>query len=511
VNLGGNTIANASTIAGQSGTSNLTLTSSSNLVLQASNAISNNASLFYAVADGGISPFSPGSAYVIGKGGNRGRVYLEADAGVAGLGGVIDLTAKGGSLGGVGFGGEVDITATTPVGISNVTSAIKLSAAGINSYAGVTSSIGSTFGYNYIHGDVGVNITAGLGSIVPNFAGTIYLYGTTGTEVQNGLYVDRIYPYSDTLSFPNLKITGNTLTGADVEISNVVKLDGDNCVMTGISNATITNLVGVSTINGSPVPVTSNWSTFAAVSDVNMSNFSISNLSNINGSLYVPTSNWANFPAVSNVNVSNFDVTNARKVLLSNASSAADVGFWSSAGFGGIGYPVPSSIINGGSNGDFRAYGHIFSIDKSGVPASLSNDIMVINQGLYQNLPRLAYLAKEDLTPGASDYIAGLQDTGNTLIIGAASGTAIDLTKYNRTNVWIFTSGTAQNFTGTTLVSGDAGRVWYVRNNGNNDIVITFNGGFRGTLHRVSGGGGGGARNPTNCYLYWDGTDLYFY
>lgn len=504
VDVAGNVISNVSTISGQTGTSNLTLTSSSNLVFEASNAIRQTADIIQITGDAGLNPLDTGIVTIKGQGGNGGRINLTAESStLTGLNGRIVLTANGGSIGGYGFGGEIDLTATTPLGLSNLTSAIKLSAEGINSYAGVTSSLGSTFGYNYVHGDIGVNITAGAGSIIPNFTGTIYLKGTNGTEVQNGLYADHIYPYSDTLTFPNLRITGNTLTGADVEISNVVKLDGDNCVMTGISNATITNISGLSTINGSPVPNLANWSSFPALTDVNMSNHSITNLLNVNGSPYDFVSNWANYQALSNVDVNNYDVRDVRQMTLSNSLSVPGVGFYSRPGWGGSTYPVPTSITGLGSNGDFRAYGHIFSIDKSDVPASYASDMQIINQGPINNIPRLVSLPFSD--PASSGILPTLQDCGAKVVV-QPTGTAIDLTRYNRTDTWIFTSGTSQDFTQTGLNSDDAGLVWYVRNNGTNDIVITFNTGFRGTLHRASGG-----QNATNCYLYWDGVDLYFY
>lgn len=502
VDVAGNTITNTSTISGQTGTSNLTLTSSSNLVFQASNAITGVADIIQFTATD-TNPLNTPAMTLRSSNGFQGQINLDAYPGLAGIGGEINLTARGGSLLGVGYGGLIEMTATTPVGISNVTSAIRQSAAGINSYAGVTSSFGSTFGYNYIHGDVGVNITAGLLSVVPNFPGTLYLYGTAGTTCANGLYVDHIYPYSDTLTFPNLLITGNTLTGADVEISNVVKLDGDNCVITGISNATITNLLGVSTINGSPVPNLANWSSFPALTDVNMSGYSITNLLNVNGSPYDFVSNWANYQALSNVDANNYDVKDVRKLTFSNSINAANVGFWSTPGFGGIEYPVPTSIMNGGSNGSFRTYGCVLTIDRSGVPASYVEDIQFINQGVISNLPRAVLQSAADIV--ASDIVPGLQDCGVKVIVGA-TGASIALTKYNRTDTWIFTSGTTQNFTAATLDADDAGKVWYVRTGNSNDVDVTYNGSFRGTLHKAVAG-----RNQSTCYLVWTGTDLLFY
>ena len=384
VNMSNRIISNTNTVSGPSGNSNLTVSSSSNLILSASNASCNVSPLTFIVGDAGINPLNTGTVNIRGQGGNGGRINMVAcNSSITGQNGLVDIQALGGSLLGVGIGGEIRMTATTPVGISNVTSAIKLSASGINSYAGVTSSLASTFGYNYIHGDVGVNLTAGLTSVVPNVPGTVYIYGTTGTEIDNGLYVDEIYPYTNTLTFPNLKIRGNTLTGANVEISNVVQFAGSNLGMTGINSITMT---GTSVIG--PLNI------------LNMSNGVISNLSNVNGIAYAPTCNWANFPANANVNMSNFSMSNINQLIFAGGSNT---GLKQGPGFLGLDYDTVSTITNlGSSNGDLRTRRFIMSDTNT---SNVSDDIMLVNAGTVSGVQRIGAVGSN-----LTDLVAYISD-----------------------------------------------------------------------------------------------------
>jgi hypothetical protein len=130
--------------------------------------------------------------------GNRGRINLTSSGGYSnGINGEINLVANGAVVGvyplDYATGGLINITANTPTStLYTATSAIKLSAASVLSYAGAVSPIGSLLGYNYIQGTLGVNIVAGSGGST-NAAGTVYLYGYNGTTIQNGLYTDTIY------------------------------------------------------------------------------------------------------------------------------------------------------------------------------------------------------------------------------------------------------------------------------------------------------------------------------
>ena len=364
VDYDGYAMNNVTSITGKTGTSNVTINSFSNIVNTASNAILNTADLVFLTGTT-TNPLTSPAVNVRSSNGTRGRINLLAGPGSAGIGGLINITAQGGSAGPVGFGGDIELVATTPVGISNVTSAIKSSASCITSYAGVTSAIGSTFGYNYIHGDVGVNITAGAVSIVPNVPGTNYLYGTLGTAIDNGLYTDHIYPYTNTLTFPNLKITGNSLTGADVEISNVVKFDGDNCITTGINQMTMS---GVS-------PAISNVTTLA------MTSGAITGVSTINGFPYNPVRNWANFPAVSTIDASNNDITRVKQLRLTTDVGNTS-GFQLTAGAFGSDVSCCGTIDTGLSNGNFRTRELVLSTPFS-YPLNLIDDLKLTNVGTF--------------------------------------------------------------------------------------------------------------------------------
>ena len=265
------------------------------------------------------------------KNGLNGRINITADAGIAGIYGQIDITANGGTipLTGVGTGGLININANTPVGLSNATSAIKLNAAGINSYAGAIPSVASVAGYNFIYGMGGVNICAGLpAGALPNTLGTTYIYGTTGVEVPSQAYMYGITPYWDGLTTPpDLEITGRYIlpnfAQVCVRMSNVKQIDFQsnvtsylsNCDTIGMSangniitsnlsatNATIgtlsnTNLVGTGAVSGYTTVGTNNLNTnfinslpvatyLATTSTFTTASISSATISSINGLPY---------------------------------------------------------------------------------------------------------------------------------------------------------------------------------------------------------------------------------
>ncbi len=316
---------------------------------------------------------------ILAGGGNRGRVNITANSGLLGLQGEVRIVANGGDNGAVAFGGLVDISATTPVGLTpTLTSAIKFSAAGINSYAGAIPSIGSLAGYNFIYGTGGVNICAGIPSILPNFPTSTYIYGTGGVVLESGfgfdvkvkdstLAVNIIKP--DDLTVSNLLIRGRvnlTTSNQFVELEMVKNISFDStATISGLSNVTMTNgnisnlsnlnnlaisnylasnwssftalsnvnlggcnisNVGdlqVATINGSAYPPTvPNWSTIPASQNVNMNNFSISNLVNINGIPYASGTNWSLYPALQGINMCNFNISNVSNIDLININGS---------------------------------------------------------------------------------------------------------------------------------------------------------------------------------------------
>jgi len=232
-------------------------------------------------ADGGLNVSAVPDLNITSQNGLGGKVNILADTGNGGTSfGTIAMTANGGTTGGVGTGGLITLTANTPLGtLSNATSAIKLSAAGINSYAGAVPSIGSLAGYNFIYGTGGVNICAGIPSILPNFPGTTFIYGTSGVEIPSNIYALDIQPYWDGVSSSNgdVNIHGRTVNLTNkcyVSLSNVKHIymdffaDIQNAKLINMSNTgsnAISNLnnlnftgtgaiTGVNTINGAAYP-----------------------------------------------------------------------------------------------------------------------------------------------------------------------------------------------------------------------------------------------------------------
>jgi len=198
---------------------------------------------------------------ITAQNGNRGRVNITANAGLDGslpTPGEVHILANGGSFKSATVGGLVTIDATTPSIGPAATSAIKMSASGINSYAGYRGSIGSLAGYNYVYGSLGVNISA---SVVPpgiNTPLTCYLYGDNGVVCGSNLYVyQAIYPYYNGSTPPlNLTLSGRTVGGIDygvyMEIAGAINFSssltgkingckvfaGNNTAMSGITSIT---------------------------------------------------------------------------------------------------------------------------------------------------------------------------------------------------------------------------------------------------------------------------------
>jgi hypothetical protein len=185
-----------------------------------------------------------------------GLITLDAEGGTGllGLNGAIDLIAKSGSSAVVGVttGGRIDITATSGINDLFLTSAIKLSAAGINIQSGVTSPITSVLGYTFIGGNLGVNSCAGIPAIIPNVPGENYIYGLNGIVLDGDVYTSDVYPKWDGVSNPDdLILHGRTVDigfgpyNAMVEIENVSQIAFET---TGFRTGGA--ITGISSING---------------------------------------------------------------------------------------------------------------------------------------------------------------------------------------------------------------------------------------------------------------------
>jgi hypothetical protein len=164
--------------------------------------------------------------------------------------GTVLITANGGQVvlptdppTTVTVGGLIELDANTGSGgVYTATSAIKMNAAGINSYAGGIPSVASLAGYNFIYGTTGVSICAGLPASGFQLPLTTYLYGVgtpgfTGVRLQspNGIgllsdtYATNLYPFD---------AAGLTIQGRSLPTGTVNILDCAGLTMTSSGNVT---------------------------------------------------------------------------------------------------------------------------------------------------------------------------------------------------------------------------------------------------------------------------------
>jgi hypothetical protein len=202
---------------------------------------------------GGIINLSAQSGN-LGVGGGLITLASSGGSGLAGLNGAIDIIADSGSSAVVGVttGGRIDITANSGLNDVSLTSAVKVSAAGVNIQSGITSPITSVAGYTFIGGNLGVNSCAGIPAIIPNVPGTNYMYGTNGIVLNSDVYTSDVYPYfSGLVNPPDLNIHGRTVDigfgayNAMVGLSNVKDVAFESSgLRTGGA------ITGLSSING---------------------------------------------------------------------------------------------------------------------------------------------------------------------------------------------------------------------------------------------------------------------
>jgi hypothetical protein len=273
---------NTAQINGTGTFGNLGITSANEVIVNA-DAINNTSGAVSFDVDGGFNIINYADFEVNASNGNRGRINMTAGPGFSnGVFGEVNIVANGGSLPSIGgspsyaTGGLINLTANTPLAtVLTSTSAIKLSASSVLSYAGSVSPIFSTAGYNYVYGQVGVNIICSTSPpVIPSLPLSIYMYSDAGTRISNGLRTDTITNIGSPTG--TLAISGSGV-GSIVTLADVRSITGSSpATITGFSNIATSN-ISLSTINNSSYVATSSWSTLPATQNVNFSNHQISN------------------------------------------------------------------------------------------------------------------------------------------------------------------------------------------------------------------------------------------
>ena len=247
-----------------------------NLNILSGNQLITNAFQTNITTDKGLNIGQNADLNLTAQNGAKGRVNIIANPGAGGLlaGGEVRVTANGGNIGGVGFGGLITLDAnSSPGNYGALTSAIKLSAAGINSYAGAIPSIGSLAGYNFIYGNAGVSVCAGLPASGVQFPGTVYIYGTGvpgvaggvrlaspfGIQMLNDTYIENLYP----LDGNGLTIQGRSSPNGYVYIDDV-----DSFTMT---SGAVLKTNALDTVSGSVININADMRFNAGISDNNAS------------------------------------------------------------------------------------------------------------------------------------------------------------------------------------------------------------------------------------------------
>jgi hypothetical protein len=458
-----------------SGTGNISTTAKGNITDTAYGEIHNITNNFEVTADGGLNPITTPNINLVAQNGNGGQINISANPGsIAALGGKINITANGGTVvlptdppTSVTVGGEIDIFANTGSGgLYTLTSAVKIAAAGVNSYAGAIPPVGSLAGYNFIYGTTGVSICAGLPSSGFQLPGTTYLYGLgspgfTGVRLQspNGIGL-----LSDTYATNLYPLDGNNLTiqGRSAPSANVTILDCDSLTMTGTGAGILTdklNSVSGNSIlvldslraNGTTQGLYTNFlkpnqatapgvpnltisgngfggnANYVNLANVNTLSFdstgtgAITNLQSINGAVWPPptgdASLWSQYPATSVIDVSGYGLT-------------------------GVGAIAGLTSINGvpyapTSAADWSLYPATQAVDISNQELLNVNNIGFLDNGTIIGAGQISVLASGNLTL-ASD------NSGNVNI-----GTG------NKGDINILTSGTGND----VIIGGDTVRL----------------------------------------------------
>lgn len=409
------------------------------------------------IVDSGANIGNTADFTVNAKRGNRGRIFLTADGGFSnGLYGEINLTANGGStsVGGISYatGGLINITANTPVATSNTsTSAIKLSASSVLSYAGSISPTFSTAGYVYTYGQVGVNIVcASTPPVIPSLPNSVYIYSGSGTRISNELYTDVI------------KNIGS----------------GDPLLITAQSFGSYVNISEVGNITGTQV-LGSNAGIISQMSNISTSNI---NTTTINNASYIPTSNWSQFPATQTVNMSNFSISNANG--LSSATSLAVSGQGvavSSSGNNNISMTASGSgdiNLTSGATGDINIASGTTSGDIN--LTATDTGIIKLTAGTGINgrveLNRTRFTSRVDRLLGGGDITQPIFQYGSISSSGNSGNQLITFTAYTSTGqyfIQVSMEDTQPAQMSVNKVSSSSARIYWA-NAGGGTHTITW-------------------------------------
>ena len=421
---------------------NLGITSANEIITNAG-AIETNTSSYEIDVDGGINIINYADFNVNCSNGNRGRINMTASGGFSnGVFGEINLVANGGQTPGspsVATGGLITITANTPVStLYTTTSAIKLSASSILSYAGSVSPVFSTSGYQYIYGQAGVNIVCSSSPpVLPSLPLSIYMYSDAGTRISNGLRTDTI---------TNIGSPTGTLAISGSGVGSIVTL-ADVRSIAGSSPATITGFSNISTSNIA--------------------------LSTINSSTYTPTSNWATFPASQNVNMSNRTISNCPAI------TNAGAGGWSASGT-----EIGLYALGSNSNVTIEAVGGSGSIIlNTGITGNVSTQRLVVSSNITTSNINLSNINGVPYAPAPSTW-STYPATQNVNLSNFSVSNATGLS--SSSSLTLAGQGIALNSTGTnnlTMTTASTGNIGLTAGGG---VLITTT---TGNIELTAGGG----------------------
>jgi len=255
-----------------------------NVTTTASANVEENAGANYNVTvDRGANVGQAAGVNITAQNGLGGNVVINSNGGYSVLGqqvgyGAITLNALGAANQAFALGGKIDINAySAGVGdYGGLSSRVSASAATIALSAGAAPTLPGLAGSMNIFGNGAVSIVSAIvPPVLPQVPETVYMYGLAGVRMESpagiqmlsDTYMGNVYP----ISGGDLVLQGRTLPNGYVRVEDCTNIDM-------VGTAAIT---GVATINGSaypPASTTSQWATFKAVQNVDMSANKITNM-----------------------------------------------------------------------------------------------------------------------------------------------------------------------------------------------------------------------------------------